>query len=181
MRMGFYEPVKELLGATDPNNTPLYLKVCAGAITGAVGSSLANPCDLVKVRMQCQTGKGSRYPSTANAFASIYKEGGVTGLWRGCTPTVQRAALLTAAQIPSYDHAKHTLIDMGYPDGPAMHFCCSMFAGMMAAIVTSPVDMAKTRIMNSGVGGKYTGVGQTLMHVVKTEVCGPFFHSCLFQ
>ena len=39
-----------------------------------------------------------------------------------------------------------------------------------AAIVTSPVDMAKTRIMNSSRGdGKYTGVLQTLTHIARTE------------
>ena len=171
MRMGFYEPVKQLLGASDPSNTPLHTKILAGAITGTVGSAIANPCDLVKVRMQAVEGTGSRYPNTINAFQSIYKETGtVLGLWRGCVPTVQRAALLTAAQIPAYDHSKHMLINRGYKDGPEMHFVCSMFAGVCAAIVTSPVDMAKTRIMNSSRGdGKYTGVLQTLTHIARTE------------
>ena len=57
MRMGFYEPVKQLLGATDPHNTPLHTKIIAGAITGTVGSAIANPCDLVKVRMQAVEGR----------------------------------------------------------------------------------------------------------------------------
>jgi len=171
MRMGFYEPVKQMLGATDPNNTPLHLKVLAGGITGALGSALANPCDLVKVRMQAQEGQGSRYPSTAAAFASIYKAGGVPGLWRGCAPTVQRAALLTASQIPAYDHAKHSLINSGVQDGPLLHFVCCMFAGVVAAIVTSPVDMAKTRIMNSSKAhkGPYDTVPKTLIHIAKSE------------
>ena len=34
IRLGAYEPLKRALGATDPNNTPLWKKICAGAISG---------------------------------------------------------------------------------------------------------------------------------------------------
>merc|ERR1712110_305281 len=51
IRMGLYEPTKQMLGGTDPKHTPLLLKITSGAITGTVGSVLANPFDLVKVRM----------------------------------------------------------------------------------------------------------------------------------
>ncbi|KAF0685266.1 Aste57867_22810 [Aphanomyces stellatus] len=146
IRLGAYEPMKELLGATDPSHTPLHLKVIAGAITGAFGSALANPTDLVKVRMQAE---GTRYASMRQAFAEIVRHEGVKGLWKGVGPTVKRAALLTATQIPSYDHSKHLLLNHNVmAEGPVLHFCCSMFAGFIAATVTSPVDVVKTRIMN---------------------------------
>jgi hypothetical protein len=99
IRMGMYEPTKEMLGATDPTKTPLWLKIASGALTGATGSILANPFDLVKVRMQSATGSGGRaeYSSVFSALSTIGREGGgIRGLWRGSSPTVQRAALLTA-------------------------------------------------------------------------------------
>ena len=52
-RIGAYEPVKGLLGASGPHS-PLWKKIMAGATTGAVGSALVNPTDLVKIRMQGQ-------------------------------------------------------------------------------------------------------------------------------
>merc|ERR1712086_172695 len=57
IRMGMYEPVKQALGATDPDNSPFYLKVGAGAITGSIGSAIANPLDLLKVQMQSVQGR----------------------------------------------------------------------------------------------------------------------------
>jgi len=45
-----------MLGATDPNNSPFYLKVIAGSMSGLIGSALANPTDLIKVRMQAWEG-----------------------------------------------------------------------------------------------------------------------------
>ena len=64
IRLGAYEPVKELFGASK-HNSPLWKKLAAGATTGAVGSAIATPTDLVRVRMQGQ-GKigGCKVPYT---------------------------------------------------------------------------------------------------------------------
>ena len=35
-----------------------------------------------------------RYRGTAHAFSSIVKQNGITGLWKGWLPNVQRAALV---------------------------------------------------------------------------------------
>ena len=57
LRLGLYEPFKRMLGATDPKNTPFYLKFLAGGMSGFIGAALANPTDLLKVRMQAWEGK----------------------------------------------------------------------------------------------------------------------------
>jgi len=49
-----YEPIKRALGATDPANTPTWKKYAAGALSGLLGSGIANPADLLKTRMQAQ-------------------------------------------------------------------------------------------------------------------------------
>ncbi|OQR81608.1 solute carrier family 25, member 30-like [Thraustotheca clavata] len=186
IRLGAYEPMKELLGATDPHHTPLYLKILAGAITGAFGSALANPTDLIKIRMQ---GEGNRYPNVRAAFQDIVEHDGVKGLWKGVGPTMKRAALLTASQIPTYDHAKHTLLNHEImEEGFPLHAVCSMLAGFMAATVTSPgtyyyqlfisyitlVDVIKTRMMTqcrrvNGVETMYTGTFDAFRKIVAGE------------
>ena len=54
--LGLYEPYKKFLGASDPHSTPLYVQVLAGALAGMTGAAPASPTDLVKVRMQADTG-----------------------------------------------------------------------------------------------------------------------------
>nr|XP_011455448.3 mitochondrial substrate carrier family protein ucpB [Crassostrea gigas] len=153
IRLGAYEPLKVYFGATDPAHTPLWKKICAGAISGTIGSAIATPTDLVKVRMQAQgklfDGEVPRYKSTFSAFKEIIQTQGLRGLYTGVGPTVKRAAILTATQIPSYDHAKHTILNAELmKEGPALHVISSMIAGFMTALTTSPVDVIKTRIMN---------------------------------
>ena len=176
IRMGMYEPVRRRLAAAasiDPAHTPLGLKVVAGAATGCFGSALANPLDLVKVRMQ--SGSHS-YTSVPQALAAIAREGGGwTGLWRGTAPTVQRATLLTASQVPTYDQVKHDVVRRGLMrEGYLCHFACSMVAGVVAAAVTSPVDLVKSRVMSqpidaAGRGVLYDGTLDCFAKVVRTE------------
>lgn len=150
IRLGAYEPLKFKLGATDIAHTPLWKKIVAGAMSGTIGSAIATPTDLVKVRFQALgPGKKSEYRHTFHAFWKIAQKEGVRGLWTGVGPTVQRAAILTAAQIPSYDHTKHTLLNAQLmEEGPALHGVSSVIAGFVTALSTSPFDVVKTRMMN---------------------------------
>ena len=69
---------------------------------GALGSAIATPTDLVKVRQQgCfNYGENARYSSTILAFREIFQtEGGFRGLYVGLGPTVKRATILTATQV----------------------------------------------------------------------------------
>lgn len=159
LRLGLYEPFKRLLGATDPKNTPFYLKFLAGGMSGFIGSALANPTDLLKVRMQAWEGTPH---GLLWHMKDVYAQWGLAGFYKGVTPTVIRAILLNATKLATYDHIKHTLINLNIlPDGYMCHFASSVCAGICIAIVTSPVDIIKTRIMNQG--SKY--------HVFKFNIC----------
>lgn len=51
LRLGLYEPFKEMLGETDPKKTPMWIKFTAGSLSGFVGSLIGNPTDMLKIRM----------------------------------------------------------------------------------------------------------------------------------
>jgi solute carrier family 25 uncoupling protein 8/9 len=63
-------------------------RIAAGLTTGALAVLLAQPTDVVKVRMQAQrriVGSGTvpRYSSTLQAYKMIAKQEGARGLWKG--------------------------------------------------------------------------------------------------
>lgn len=149
LRVGMYEPTKEFLGATDPKNTPLYLKITAGLISGTIASTLSNPMDLLKVRFQAAEGEEyRRLPSIWRAFVNLYQTEGVKGMWRGYTANTGRAAGITAVQLSSYDHIKHFLLNVGYfNEGKPLHFLTSFIASLLCIIFTNPIDVIKTRMM----------------------------------
>jgi len=96
-------------------------------------------------------------------------------LWTGVVPTVQRAAILTATQIPSYDHMKHTLINHEImKEGVPLHIVSSFAAGFFAATTTSPVDVVKTRMMNQAKDSRgrpkvYKGTTDCFIKIIKHE------------
>lgn len=61
------------------------VRVSAGLTTGALAVLIAQPTDVVKIRMQVgNNGRSSaRYTSTLQAYKSIASGEGAKGLWKG--------------------------------------------------------------------------------------------------
>jgi solute carrier family 25 protein 14/30 len=101
------------------------------------------------------------------------KQDGIAGLYRGVVPTTQRAMILTASQLPSYDHTKTWLLSRGYNEGIATHVISSIVAGFVCATATSPVDLIKSRYMNqpfdAGKGVKYSSMLDCIVKTVRSE------------
>ena len=136
-----------MLGAKEGVKVSFVIQATAGMLSGLTGSALANPTDLVKVRMQaCER---NPTPSLVWHVKQIYEKWGIAGFYTGVKPTVIRAMMLNGTQLATYDHVKHSLIDHGwFIEGKLVHFVSAMIAGVAVAIVTSPIDVVKTRVMN---------------------------------
>ena len=181
-RFGMYPIVKQKLGMTNTKqDVGLGKKICAGLITGGLGSALATPTDLVKIRQQKEAGRlgpdgrfltGLRqghkpmYRSTIDAFRSVFKEEGVRGLYTGVAPTMARAACLAAGQLASYDHTKYLL---GRPrDDIFGHIAASLVAGLCATTAAQPFDTIKSRVMADR-SGMYSGMFDCCKKTLRRE------------
>lgn len=53
LRIGLYEPVKRLyIGEDFQGHIPMIYRIAAALTTGAIGITVANPTDVVKIRFQ---------------------------------------------------------------------------------------------------------------------------------
>jgi solute carrier family 25 uncoupling protein 8/9 len=53
LRIGLYEPIKRIyVGKDHTGPIPAYIKILAALTTGAIGITVANPTDVVKIRFQ---------------------------------------------------------------------------------------------------------------------------------
>lgn len=108
LRYGLYAPIRDAIGIspdTPKSQIPLYKKFFAGGLAGASAAFMANPTDLMKVRLQVDGMKDGvkKYRGMVHCFGSIVKEEGVLGLWKGAGPTIARATMLAAIEMSSYD------------------------------------------------------------------------------
>lgn len=157
-RIGLYPTVRNAIveSGTFGDADSVSCRIAAGATTGAVGSAIFNPIDVVRIRMQ----GANPYPSTLGAFGAIAREEGVLGLWRGIDVCMARAALLSGSQLATYDTTKRWMKDRGVmSEGPALHFTASFVSGIVAQTVTQPVDTLKTLVMANGGRGNGQGNG----------------------
>jgi hypothetical protein len=123
--MGLYDTIKILMAPrqTAKDDFTLLHKIASGCVSGALGSVIATPTDLVKIRFNGYSpANPNPYPHSFAAFADIYSRGGLRGLYSGATPTIARAAILTGSQLSSYDHSKRMMLRSGaFNDTPTTH------------------------------------------------------------
>lgn len=178
-RMGLYEVLKNKWTDREAGGTmPLVRKIEAGLIAGGVGAAIGNPADVAMVRMQADgrlpPAQQRNYKSVVDAITRMAKQEGVTSLWRGSSLTVNRAMLVTASQLASYDQFKEMILEKGVMrDGLGTHVTASFAAGFVAAVASNPVDVIKTRVMNMKVeAGKeppYAGALDCALKTVRAE------------
>ncbi|XP_060058912.1 mitochondrial S-adenosylmethionine carrier protein isoform X11 [Erinaceus europaeus] len=137
-----YESVKCFLH-TDSSSNLKPVKHMLAASTGEVVACLIRvPSEVVKQRAQV-----SASSRTFKIFSGILCEEGIKGLYRGYKSTVLREALWSWRQDHVLDSWQSAV--------------CGAFAGGFAAAVTTPLDVAKTRIMLAKAGSS-TASGNVL-------------------
>ena len=105
VKYGLYYTIKDVVGGEE---SPLK-NVSIAVVAGSVSASIANPTDVLKVRLQSKSApvvspipgpdKKVIRVSLYNCFRDIYVREGVGGLWRGMMPTASRAALVAGVQV----------------------------------------------------------------------------------
>lgn len=111
LSIGLYVPIRDLItGPLAPGVNPTLLqKLVAGIATGAFGITVANPTDVVKVRMQAQARLPEEerpYSGSVDCYRQIVRQNGLPGLWVGWGPNVARNSIINAAKLASYDQIK---------------------------------------------------------------------------
>ncbi|XWS28745.1 hypothetical protein CRYUN_Cryun25bG0097400 [Craigia yunnanensis] len=167
LRIGLYEPVRLLHGS----NRACFAGFFGNRLTCALAIAVANPTDLVKVRLQAEgkfpVGVARRYYGTLDAYYTIE---GLGALWTGLGPNIARNAIVNAAELASYDQVKQTILKIpGFSDNVLTHLLAGLGAGLFAVCIGSPIDVVKSRTMGD------SGYKNTLDCFIKTLKNEGFF------
>ncbi|KAG8137714.1 putative Kidney mitochondrial carrier protein [Naja naja] len=156
IKIGTYQSLKRIF-IERPEDETLAVNVLCGILSGVVSSSIANPTDVLKIRMQAQGSliEGGMFGN----FMNIYQNEGTRGLWKarrlmdgecqGVSLTAQRAAVVVGVELPVYDLTKKHIILSGFMgDTVYTHFLASFTCGLAGALASNPIDVVRTRMMN---------------------------------
>lgn len=186
LTFALYPIFKKLYGIKDKENTNIFSKLVSGFGSGLCASGLSTPTDLVKIRLQQNSGKvvngvfvtglfkteKPMYKNTCDAFFQIYRSYGIHGLYKGTSPTMLRAALLISGKFASYDQTKTLLRNKGYNESFQLHLMGGLISGFVASVLCAPADIVKTRLICDPKKKMYIGIFDCLIKICRYE--GPF-------
>ncbi|RMZ52516.1 hypothetical protein APUTEX25_003659 [Auxenochlorella protothecoides] len=185
-----YERLKVAIGArVAPEHAAspgVHMAAAAGA--GAATMLLTNPLWVVKTRLQTQNlglrfGSGRSavpYRGLADAMLRIAREEGLAGLYSGLGPSLLGVAHVVI-QFPLYEALKQHFAERRGEDGriSTVELVISSAASkMVAATVTYPHEVVRSRMHVSGVGA-FSGLWATCRQVYAEDRLAAFYRGCM--
>lgn len=196
--MGVYEPTKKLVSrkareaaqktgdGRDVDRFEFLGPLVAGAAAGLASSAVRVPTEVVKQRLQAGQFGGR---SAVAAVRGILAREGLRGMFAGYGSFLLRDLPFDAIEFVAYEQLKSAyertlrLRPAGPGGGPrretanaAEVSAIGAAAGALTGVVTTPLDVLKTRLMTQGtVGGKYSGVVDCARQIARDEGAGALF------
>ncbi|XP_027378268.1 mitochondrial S-adenosylmethionine carrier protein isoform X1 [Bos indicus] len=158
-----YEYVKWILHTDSSSYLMPVTHMLAASVGEVVACLIRVPSEVVKQRAQVSASSG-----TFHIFSNILCQEGIQGLYRGYKSTVLREIPFSLVQFPLWESLKALWSwRQDHVVDSWQSAVCGAFAGGFAAAVTTPLDVAKTRIMLAKAGSS-TASGNILsaLHAV---------------
>jgi len=137
-------------------------EVICGAL-GALGASVIRvPQEVLKQRVQADI-----YPKAFEGAAKLLSTEGIGGFYKGYFATISRDVPWNALSFMFFGQAKGLFAKFN-GRGPTTeeNLALGALSGMTAAIIMTPVDVVKTRLMTGGASG---GIVGTFSAILKDE------------
>ncbi|KAJ2743417.1 Carrier protein, mitochondrial [Coemansia sp. BCRC 34301] len=170
-----------------------YASLFAGCIARTAAVSAISPIELVRTRMQSSATHD--FATVMRGISAEISRGGLRALWRGLVPTLWRDVPFSAVYWFGYEQWKERVYEpmfatMGVPSpGGASYgvlksdalarlataFCSGASSGIVAATLTNPFDVAKTRRQIERHASpksnmvQHTTLARAVRHIVATE------------
>ncbi|XP_030370265.1 mitochondrial folate transporter/carrier [Scaptodrosophila lebanonensis] len=156
-----------------------YEHLVAGVSGGVASTLILHPLDLIKIRFAVNDGRTAtvpQYRGLSGAFATIFRQEGFRGLYKGVTPNVWGSGSSWGLYFMFYNTIK-TFIQGGnttMPLGPTMHMLAAAESGALTLVLTNPIWVVKTRLcLQCDTAGsssaEYRGMVHALAQIYKEE------------
>jgi len=164
-----YETMKQVF-RTASGGQETWLHHAGASSCGEVAACLIRvPTAVVTQNMQV-----GRFSTFTEAVTTTWSRGGIGAFYAGYGTTVAREIPFAFIQFPIYEAFKKTWSSyQGEQTSPLQGALCGTVAGGIAGAITTPLDVAKTRIVlesqTEGGTKRYTGALQTLKLITNEE------------
>lgn len=174
IRIGLYDNVRKFYGDTSEGKPKVLVKILASCTTASTAVLLFQPTEVVKIRMQA-AGAKQVYSGALSAYQTIGRREGMAGLYGGYQTNIFRLSVVNCTEIVVYDIIKsYVLYKNLMEDNVPLHLTSAVGAGFVSCMITSPIDVVKTRYITSA-PGTYTSPIHCAVDVVKKHGPSAFY------
>jgi hypothetical protein len=125
----------------------IYQSMIGGMACG-VASTLTNPLDVIRIRLQSQTQGVREYTGMVQGIRVVFRKEGLRGLTRGLYASWCRELSYSSARIGLYDPIRGILAPNATSSqdiSPLSKFGAALLSGALGSAVCNPCDLIKTR------------------------------------
>lgn len=153
---------------------PFIYQFVAGAIAGVSEILVMYPLDVVKTRVQLQTGKGvgeDAYSGMMDCFRKIIAKEGPSRLYRGITAPILMEAPKRATKFAANDEWGKLYRSMfGIPKmNQQLSILTGASAGATESFVVVPFELVKIRLQDKAQAHKYSGMLDCVQKIIRQE------------
>ncbi|XP_055323478.1 S-adenosylmethionine mitochondrial carrier protein homolog [Sitodiplosis mosellana] len=165
-----YESMKKLLAPYAHGQQTHFVHMSSAAIAEVVACLVRVPVEIAKQRRQVQSTQ-YRHVSASKILVQAYQTEGIfRGLYRGFGATILREIPFSFIQYPLWEYLKlHWTSVTHLPLTFVSVAVCGAIAGGIAAGVTTPLDVVKTRIMLATRNGEKRKGVHSILHGIYKE------------
>ena len=163
-------------------NHPSFSHMISASIGEVAACLVRVPTEVIKTKMQTNAAGSSTVYSTIQMVLSEHSSqksiNPLGGLYRGFGITLSREIPFAFIQFPIYEYAKVQWSNyQKYEVSPLQSAACGSFGGGIAAALTTPLDVVKTRMMlgRDKHGVAYNGVMDVMGRGLKEDGYAVFF------
>uniref|UniRef100_A0A7S1TJF8 Mitochondrial carrier protein n=1 Tax=Erythrolobus australicus TaxID=1077150 RepID=A0A7S1TJF8_9RHOD len=170
------EYAREQFQRIDPENKRPNLNVLLSSLVGSTVSMLVRvPQEVIKQGVQADL-----YAHSGVAVRSIMSVTGVAGFYKGFFATLSRDVPWNTFSFLIHHRAKTAFrrFRSRLPTDRENMLLATM-SGALAASITTPIDVVKTRIMTQRAGEVSRGIVDTLSHIIREEGVGILYKGLL--
>lgn len=145
-----YDQLKVAFGF-QPHQKNVVAPMLAGSLSRTLAVAAICPMELVRTKMQSRLGYS--YKELVSVIRSAVQQNGVLSLWRGLAPMLLRDVPFSIFYWFSYEYLKlelNSALDPSY--STVVPFVSGSMSGSVAAVLTNPLDVAKTHMQVSMCG-----------------------------
>ena len=152
-----FEWAKERFAAAGMKGS--FAELSCGAIGAIAASVIRVPQEVIKQRVQADI-----YPNALVGVSKCFATDGIAGFYKGYFATVSRDVPWNALSFMFFAQAKkaYKLFTGRTPEGQE-NLMLGAAAGMTAAVIMTPIDVVKTRLMTGGASGGIIGVMKSII------------------